>query len=218
MQNSDKKRFSQLGQTGSKRRLPGKGYSFFVRVMKMALPLVSVAIIGLLLSWPRVEETFEAVPLNAAAPQVPGKNELLKARFESSDEKKQPFSVTADRAVQSTRDPSVVLLEKPMADITLTNGVWLTAEAQRGTYRQKEERLLLQGKVKLFHDQGYEITTEKLLMDLKSQEAWSDRPVFGQGSAGSLQATGMQAYAQTNELIFTGPVKLILNRAVKGLE
>ncbi len=212
------KKFSQLGGAGKARRLPGKGYSFFVRFMRLALPLVAIGIIGLLLSWPRVEETLDPIPKEALVPQTVGKNELVNPRFESADSKNQPFTITAERAIQSARDPSVVLLEKPMADITMNNGAWLAAEATEGAYRQNADKLLLQGHVKLFHDKGYEMLTEKLLLNLKSREAWSDQPVYGQGPAGTLQATGMQANAETDKLIFTGPVKLVLNRAIKGIE
>lgn len=212
------KKFSQLGQTGSRPRQAGKGYSYFVRFLRLALPLVAIGIVGLLLSWPRVEETLTAMPKEAMVPQAVGKNELLNPRFESTDEKSQPFTITAKRAIQSARDPSVVLLDNPMADITLTDGTWMAAEAERGAYRQDAERLLLEGGVRLFHDHGYEMTTEKLLVNLREREAWSDEKIHGQGPAGTLEATGMKAQADANQLIFTGPVRLVLNRAVEGIQ
>ncbi len=218
MDDRPEKRFSQLGQTGQKKSSSGKGYSYFVRVMRLALPLVAIGIIGLLLSWPRVEKALAPIPVAAVVPKTVGKNELVNPRFESTDEKNQPFTITAKRAIQSARDPSVVLLENPVADITMNSGAWMAAEAERGAYRQNADRLLLQGKVKLFHDKGYELKTEKLLLNLKSRDAWSDEPVSGQGPAGTLEATGMQADAVTDRLIFTGPVKLVLNRAIEGLE
>ena len=62
------------------------------------------------------------------------------------------------------------------------------------------------------------MVTEKLLVNLSSREAWSDKPVYGQGPAGTLQATGLQAHTETDHLIFTGPAKLVLNKSVEGLE
>lgn len=221
MQNTPEtqKRLSQLGRGNRPKQIPKKGYSAFVRVMRLALPLAAVAIIGLLLSWPRIEKRLEPAPEKTAIPaQTVGQNELIKARFESRDEKNQPFTVTADRAVQSANDPSIVLLEKPAADITLSNGAWLAAQAEKGAYRQKAEQLLLQGNVKLFHDQGYELVTEKLLVNLKNRQAWSDQPVYAQGPAGTLQASGMKGQEDSGTLIFTGPVHLTLNRAIAGIE
>jgi len=217
MTQDQKKTFTHIGQNSSHQKIPGKSYSLIVRFLRLALPMVAIGIIGLLLSWNRVEDTVTSFPNDISIPQNVGQNELVNPKFESADEKNQPFSITALRAVQSARDPSVVLLEKPMADITLKSGTWLAAQAQKGAYRQNTERLLLQGEVKLFHDDGYEVTTDKLLVNLQNREAWSDEPVYGQGPAGSLEASGMQAHSNSNQLIFTGPAKLTLNRVVKGL-
>lgn len=217
-ENPDRKSF--LNQFGARRhRAPGKAYSRFVRGMRVLLPLIAAGVIGLLVAWPRVERTMEAIPKEAVIPQEKGvgSNELLNPRFESRDKKDQPFTVTATRAMQSANDPQVVLLEKPMADITLKNGTWLAAEAQKGAYRQEEEKLLLEGRVRLFRDDGYELLTEKLLVNIKTHEAWSDVPVRAQGPAGTLDATGLNASGAEEKLVFTGPAKLVLNRAVKGL-
>lgn len=217
MERKEKKVFSQLGRTVPKARLPGPGYSAFVRAMRLALPLAAIGIIGLVLSWPRVEKTLEPIPQEAESPKTAGRNELVKPHFESADEKSQPYTITADRAVQSASDPSVILLDAPMADITMNDGTWMSAKADNGSYRQDAERLMLQGKVRLFHDKGYELQTEKLLVNMKERRAWSDVPISGHGPAGTLEATGMQANAGTDRLIFTGPVKLVLNRAIEGI-
>ncbi len=216
--NDSPKRFSQLGQTDHHLQQQSKTYSYIVRFLRLALPLVAIGIVGLLLSWARIQETLAPIPDKAAVPQTVGKNELLNPRFESTDEKSQPFTITASRAVQSANDPSVILLDSPMADVTMTDGTWLAAEANHGEYRQDTERLLLEGKVKLFHDQGYEMKTEKLLVNLKDREAWSDTDIYGQGPAGTLEATGMKAHADASQLIFTGPVRLVLNRSITGIE
>jgi lipopolysaccharide export system protein LptC len=111
----------------------------------------------------------------------------------------------------------MVLLENPKGDITLKNGTRLAAEAEKGTYSQQTEKLLLEGHVRLFHDDGYELVTEKMLVDMQSQQAWSDREVSGQGPAGSIKATGLEADMGKGKLIFTGPVKLVLNRSIGGI-
>jgi lipopolysaccharide export system protein LptC len=109
------------------------------------------------------------------------------------------------------------MLEKPMADITLKDGTWLSVEANKGAYRQQSENLLLEDNVKLFHDDGYEIRSEKLLVDMQGRKAWSDKDVTGNGPAGSIKASGMQANSENNKLVFTGPVTLVLNRKIDGL-
>lgn len=202
-----------------RRARPAHRYSRFVRGARVALPLIAAGVVGLLFAWPRLQPVVEAIPREAALPQEQqvGRNELLNPRFESRDDKDQPFTITASRAIQSANDPQLVLLDKPMADIALQDGAWLAVQAEKGSYRQEEEKLLLEGAVKLFHNDGYEMKTEKMLVHIKTREAWSDQPVHAQGPAGTLDATGLTANGGTGKLIFTGPAKLVLNRAVKGL-
>jgi len=203
--------------SGSAPRTYSRTYSRFVRMMRLVLPLAAVAIVLLLFSWPRLEETMAPIPDENMLPRHIAKNELLAPHFQSRDEKNQPFNINASRAVQSARDPDLILLERPEADMTLRDGTWLAAAADRGAYQQKSEILLLEGSVRLFHDLGYELKTEKLTVSLEDHKAWSDAAVYAQGPAGTLEATGLQANSAGNQLIFTGPARLVLNRALKGL-
>lgn len=215
MAEQQKKRLSHL--ESAQRKTQGKGYSRFVRTMRLMLPLAAAGLIGLVIAWPDVEDTFEAIPKENILPQNIGQNELINPEFKSRDEKAQPYVVTASRAFQSARDMNIILLETPEADITLNSGAWLAAKADDGVYRQEAENLILNGNVRLFHDKGYEMTTERMLVDLLNRKAVSDRPVYGQGPAGTIEASGFQAVSDTNHLIFTGPVKLVMNRNIEGL-
>lgn len=211
-----KEKLSQLTRP-QKRRMPGKAYTRLVRFLRLALPLAALAIIAVLFSWPQMDDTLSTAQNETLLPQTTSRNELLNPRFESADEKNQPFTITARRALQNDEDPDVILLDKPMADITLNNGAWLAAEAMRGAYRQDAEKLKLTGNVVLFHDKGYEMKTEELLVDLKNRLARTNVAVYGQGPAGTIEAEGVQAYSEGGKLIFTGPVRLVLNRTIEGI-
>lgn len=213
---ASKQRLNYLNQKRDA-RVVSRRYTFFVRMLRLALPLVAVVMIGLVMAWPQVEDAVEPIAEQTSVPSTIGKNELVNPKFESRDEKGQPYTITAERAIQSARDPSVILLETPKADITMANGRWMSGEAEQGAYRQDTEKLLLKGKVRLFHDEGYELRTEKLQVDMQGRTAWSDQAVYAQGPAGTLEATGMQADSLNNRLIFTGPLKLVLNQSLKGI-
>lgn len=210
-------RLSHL-ETSVKQAHVGKGYTRFVRMMRLFLPLVAVGMAGLVMSWPDIEDTFEAIPQEDILPQNVGQNELINPRFKSRDDKSQPYEITADRAFQSAKDINIVLLEQPTADITLNDGTYLSARAEKGVYRQNAENLILDGDVTLFHDEGYEMTTARMLINMKDRKAISDRPVEGHGPAGTIQASGFQAESADNSLIFTGPAKLVLSTGIKGID
>jgi lipopolysaccharide export system protein LptC len=194
-----------------------RGYTKFVRAMRLLLPLLAVGIVGIVVSWPRVEERMTAPPVVAPEQQTVGQNELINPRFESQDSKAQPYTITAARAVQSSANPDIVFLEKPVGDINLSDGAWLATEAVKGAFDQKAQTLSLEGHVKLFHDKGYEMVTEKLLVDMAARTAFSDTTINGQGPAGTLAATGIKADTAKGTVVFTGPVTLTLNNGVEGL-
>lgn len=215
--NPEKKtRLEQLTRP-QEHKLPGRFYTGFVRFLRLALPLAALSIIALLFSWPQMEETLIEAQDESLIPAATSRNELLSPRFESADEKNQPFTITAKRALQSDTDPDIILLDKPMADITLNSGAWVAAEAMNGQYRQEAEKLMLEGDVVLFHDKGYEMKTEQLMVDLKGRQASSEADIYGQGPAGTIKATGLQAYSEGGKLIFKGPVRLVLNREIEGI-
>ena len=190
-------------------------YSKFVRWMRLILPMVALFITAIVFTWSNMgDKNIVPVQEDAKAPKTIGKNELLNPRFESTDEKKQPYTITARRAIQGETNEDLVILDKPLADMLLNTGHWVALEADQGAFRQDNQRLLLKGNVRLFHDDGYQMETAQLQLDLKENTAWSEEKVYGQGPAGTLEAAGLKADATKNFLIFQGPAKLVLNRNV----
>lgn len=195
-----------------------QSYSSFVRWMRLVLPLTALAIVAVLFTWSSMQEELVIPPQDPArTPSSIGKNELVSPRFESKDDRNQPYTITALRAVQGEKNDDLIILEKPVADMTLNSGNWIALEADQGAYRQDKNRLLLQGNVKIFHDRGYQLETAKLHIDMNKDFAWSEEAVYVQGPTGTLKANGLKADNGRQILIFTGPAKLVLHRAVKKM-
>ncbi len=214
---TSRERLDRLIQTSDDRSQLNLNYSRFIRWMRLLLPTIALVIVGIVMSWSYIREE-QIAPLIESA-QIPlnvGKNELLNPRFESKDEKNQPYTITANRALQGEDNENLIILDEPLADMMLNSGSWVAIQSIKGAYRQDSERLLLREKVKLFHDKGYQLETEELHLDLNKSTAWSDLDVYAQGPAGTLYAKGLQANSNDGLLVFTGPAKLILNSSVLG--
>ncbi len=214
--NEDRLKF--LGQPQTQSGMGNKTYTKIVRILKLALPLMAVVIIAVIFAWPKMQAPDLPEPGEDLITSNIEKNELIKPRFESRDDKNQPFTITADTATQNVRNPDVVELSRPMADMHLNNGASIAIEADNGTYAQKAEKLVLEGKVRLSHDGGYEMVSDKLMINIEKQQAITDQNVSGHGPEGTIEATGMQADGQNKKLVFTGPAKLTLYQKVKGIE
>lgn len=187
-------------------------HTAFIRRMRLILPLIAAIIMAVVFAWGNMSDDNIITAESPKAPKTIGKNELLNPRFESVDEKAQPYTVTADRALQGSDNEDLVILERPVADMTLTSGNWIAVKAQQGAFLQETQRLLLKGDVEMFHDQGYQMQMAELHVDLDKNTAWSETDVYGQGPAGTLNAKGLQADNVQGKLIFSGPAKLILHK------
>jgi lipopolysaccharide export system protein LptC len=198
--------------------LSGGVYTYLVRFFRLLLPLVAIAIVAMVFAWPSVEEPIVTPSESDLVPQSVAKNEVLNPRFESQDSKNQPFTLTADSAVQSSDNEDIVLLDKPMADITLNSGSWIAIQSDSGVYERTDEQLMLEGNVKLYHDKGYEVQFDTLWIDMVERIATTDSKVEGYGPVGKISAGGLETSMNDNILIFKGPVKLTLNRKVEGLD
>jgi len=189
----------------------GGGYSRFVASMKIILPFLALGLITLIIIWPRLksEDTFSigfsTVRLSGSA--EPG---VDNARFMGTDENRQPYSITADLARIDSKVDGLVSLEMPKADLTLEDGTWLVLTADNGRYFEGRQTLELDGHVNLFHDTGYEILTEELRVNLKSNVAESKTQVAGHGPFGELKSEGLKLVDKGRIIYFTGQTNLIL--------
>lgn len=201
-----------------KRPRINRRYSSFVRGARLVLPLTALAIVAVVLAWPRMEDNIAPVPKESIIPQSGGRNELISPHFESTTNSQLPYIVTAARAVQSQKDEALVLLEKPVADVTLSGGATLNAKSDNGVYRQDTEILVLDGHAVMQHSSGHNLASDRMNISMKDQLAWSESPVNGEGPSGTIEAKAMNANNVTGVLIFTGPAKLVLTQSGKGLK
>jgi lipopolysaccharide export system protein LptC len=183
----------------------GGGYSHFVKLMKVVLPLLAFGIIGLLAAWPRIQGGDQS-----AARRDSGELEMMRALYVGTDTQDRPFSLTADRAVQSTSEPGVLDLVRPQGELTLKDGTWIAIKADRGRYNDKTGKLLLLGNANLFHDKGYEFKSDEAHIDVKAGNAWGDLPVTGQGPFGEIFSRGFRLFDSGATIVFNGPAHLDL--------
>lgn len=210
--NQQTRRLARLSNNSEHRNDPRPGrYSAFIRRIKIILPLIALGIVVTIFSWDGIRRD-DLVPVAEKNPaeRNTGRNELLSPRFESLDEKGQPYTITAKRAVQGESDEDLVLLEEPMADMLLNSGERIAAQAEHGAFSQKSQRLLLKDNVKLYHDKGYTMEMSELDVDLQANTAWANVDIRGRGPAGTLEAKGLNADAETGKLVFSGPARLVL--------
>ncbi|MDB5491576.1 MAG: hypothetical protein JWO78_1425 [Micavibrio sp.] len=199
-----------------KRPRISRRYTIFVNSMRFVLPVIALGIIAVVLAWPKMDDDFTAAQTKDIIPQNAGRNELLSPHFESTTEDQNPYVITAIRAVQDMNDQSIILLEQPVADITMKNNDMLNLKAKNGVYRQDQKILILDGQVEIVNRAGFTIHSQRMNLSVDDKIAWTDTAVHGEGTQGTLDARAMNANNATGIVIFTGPAKLVLNQTTKG--
>ena len=190
----------------------GNRYSIFVGFMKVLLPAVAVALILLVVAWPKfvLDDNRFRLSISKLGPEQAESLTMINARFDGVDDENRPYSLTADMATQSDREKDLIDLELPKADIALQDGTWLALTARQGQYRRERQVLDLTGSVSLFHDQGFELRTESARVDLEKGTAAGNQPVQGQGASGLIDAEGFRVYDRGAQIVFTGKSHMVI--------
>lgn len=200
---------------GPAARMMQARYSRFVGLMKMALPAVAAALLGLVVVWPKVAPRDQAFQIAFANFNIKAvdTSSMVQPRYFGTDDKNLPFSVTADTATQVDPVSQSVALEKPVADLTRKDGSGIVANSDVGFFRQKDGTLDLMGHVDLFHDSGYEMHTDTARVDVGTGNATGDDPTSGQGPTGTIEGEGFRLWERGRTILFTGKSKAVLTMA-----
>jgi lipopolysaccharide export system protein LptC len=190
-------------------------YSRFVGLMKVALPAIAAALLGLIVVWPKVAPRDEAFQLAFANFNLKAVDTLsmTKPRYFGTDNQNLPFTLTADTATQVDPQTQAVALEKPVADLTRKDGTGVIVNSDVGFFRQKDGTLDLMGHVDLFQDTGYEMHTESARIEVGPGNATGDEATHGHGPSGTIEGEGFRLWERGKTILFTGKSKAVLSMA-----
>jgi lipopolysaccharide export system protein LptC len=185
-------------------------YSKFVQIMKIALPVAAALLLLVVLVLPLFRQQEERIRV-APVKDANGRSlAMTNARYFGTDDKGQPYAVTADSVRQGTNNDKTVELDKPRAEITLSNGNAINASASAGVYDRDKQEVELTGEVTLDQAQG-KLKTSQARIHLKDGSAAGNAKVTGEGSFGTLEASGFSYNKDDKVIRFTGPSRLVLN-------
>lgn len=133
---------------------------------------------------------------------------MINPRFHGMDKDNNPYNVTATKAVQ--QDDETVLMDEVAADLTLKDKSWLSVLSPHGILKLEEKNLYFYGGVELFHDQGYDMQTESVVVDMVKSVAAGDKAVTMKGPLGTLEAQRFSLDNKGRYMRFDGNVRMVL--------
>ena len=196
-----------------KRRPKLKKHNRIVAILKLAMPSIAAGAIALMLLWPQIIAQKEKFALGIGSPIITGKTDTLSivnSRYYSVDSKNRPFKITAKLAEETEPGSRVIALTEPKASILLESGSWLTMESREGKIYQKDNRAVFKDFVRAFTDDGYDLKTSEITVDLTSHTLESRTATTGIFPEGTITSEGLKTMNKNDIIKFTGHTKLIL--------
>jgi LPS export ABC transporter protein LptC len=187
-------------------------YSRFIRSLKIAFPLIIIALIGLLIIWPQLSNIAEA-PLTkddlTALQEAERENILLNPVFNTLDAKQRPLSISAAEARQNRDEQDKIYMAQPRAAIIEDNR-HLNLSSGHGIYDQANETLILIDAVKMKDNQGNVLSTEKLTTDITNSVTRSESEAVLTTPQGTIHGQSVILDHANETTTFQGPAKAVI--------
>jgi lipopolysaccharide export system protein LptC len=196
--------------------VPGSAHDAIVRWSKVALPSAVGVLIAVLAFAPLQKHGDVSFILDERrVASAPERMRVESAHYVGADNKGQKFEITANRAIQRSSDVPVVDIEGMFAELGLANGPLMIA-ANQGRYDLDQQKMAVNGPVRVVGPDGYRLETRDVIVDLKQRQLASSGPVAGQMRLGQFQAGRLRADLGERKVVLDGGTRLkIVQGAVR---
>ncbi len=186
-------------------------YTQFVSFMKRALPLAAGAVVAAVVAFFFIQRTPDRVTLSyESTGRVENDLAMIKPRLTGADDAGNPFVVTADAAIQDSKNARRARLENIDADMQVDKNNWVNASATHGLFDMDANMLTLWDGLSVYSDSGYELHTKTAAVDLKAGVITGPE-VTGRGPMGSFRANKFKMDRIKRQLVLTGNVHMTLS-------
>ncbi|MBI1330202.1 MAG: LPS export ABC transporter periplasmic protein LptC [Alphaproteobacteria bacterium] len=189
-----------------------KRYTRFVVIMKRALLIAAGGVILAVIAYSvqtrdqdKVAMTFDTLA------SLKDDLTMVKPKLTGTTSDGDAFVVTADTLRQLARGARRAALVNVQADIALKkqNG-WISVTASTGTLDAESKTATLRDNIAAYSDQGYEIHTDLMNMDLGKGVLVGPHPVTGHGPLGTLSADRFEITRDTKQIKLSGNVHMTI--------
>jgi lipopolysaccharide export system protein LptC len=185
---------------------PGSRHDRLVGTLKVALPAAVGVIAAVFLTLPLADKAEVSFILDKKdVATAPERMRIESARYTGTDDKGQPFELTAGQAIQQSSDVPVVDVQGMRARLGLAQGP-ATIQAIQGRYDLDKQQVAVAGPVRVSGPEGEQLLTRDVLVDLKSRQVRSTGQISGRMPVGSFSADRLSADLGTRQVALNGGV------------
>ena len=201
----------------------GRVWSSFVVVMRVILPAIAIIFAISALSWPFLQQ--QEVSFTLSREEVAKSDGVVLMQnlvYVGTLDNMQVFRLEAEEGLQDSPAAPRIKLTTIKASMELPERVRVSFQAGQGIYETKEEILSIAETVTLTTTNGYQLSMNGAVVNIKEQTAVGKGPIIGITPIGSLTAGRVEIFANDQEATFSGgvalkikPKKIKINRVEK---
>jgi lipopolysaccharide export system protein LptC len=188
-------------------------HSAMVRVLKLGLPVLAVALAGLYVLPSQLtiktkdgEATVQAIDLTS------GGLKMVNPRIQGVHERHGVYDIRADSALQHIREPELMTFDKINAEIVSQQGEKTRLTAPSGIFHSKQEELTFDNGVTIGGEAGIAGTLKTATAYMKENRLISKEPVNLAYHGHTIAADSVEVWTSESRVIFTGNVRVHLER------
>lgn len=171
---------------------PRDRYSTAVRLLRIALPLVALALVASIFVLSNSSALRKGLPVST--PQMAELalgQKIINPRFSGVTEGGDAYLLVADTAVPDGPDPTFVDLERPHTTIDFDNENKYWSKSQTGTIDLTENVVTMTETVEMHLSNGWNAYSEHMILYYQSGNAHSPGPIYADGPFGTVEAQEM---------------------------
>lgn len=187
-------------------------YSRFVQFVKVALPLLALALLSTMFLFSRTINPEDAIPFaEVDVEQIAREQRLQDPNFSSVTSDGTMIMVIAEAAKPDADNPRRMDITEVTADIETPTGTQIKMKSEEALYDGESNTMDLTGNVRLSTSNGYTLHSDMLIANLSESSLISPGPVDGSGPNGTLEAGQMElkTVGHSQLLVLKNGVKLI---------
>lgn len=190
----------------------GNRYSTVVAWVKVALPLMALALLSTLFLFSRAPNPEDAIPFaEVDVEQLAREQRLSRPRFAGTLDDGREVSLVAETAAPEPNNPNRILLTEIESRVRLEDADMLVMSADAGDLDLSRQLVGLIGAVSATTTGGYSLRSDRLNIAMDAMRLSSPGPVRVTGGGITLEAGAMELTGPEGEafLSFTGGVRLL---------
>jgi lipopolysaccharide export system protein LptC len=188
-------------------------HSRFIRVLRVAIPVTVVAVLGLIVAAAYFNpfKTPANLALDKGKPVVSGtKVAMEQPRLTGFTSDMLPYELTAQLASHDLRQPGVLELKDLKAQIRTKDQGTITISAESGFYTVKADQLRLVDNILVKSSLDYEARLQEAVVDMKKGTIVSERRVATRFPKGTIEANHLNVSDGGSVVVFSQGVETIL--------